>query len=146
MALQTRYITVDEFKEWSGIDLSVLRDDANPSNKEVAFLRRIEDRMETLIDVACFRKVSFEYPQFNDYQKEHYKRALMEQAIYIFRNGEISTDSGYDMEKGIVTPQGQLQDLALAPNAKRELEICGLWTKKIRFSDLGWRAGFGWWW
>ena len=145
MALQTRYITVDEFKEWSGIDLSDVRDDANPSNKAQAFLARIEMRMATLIDVACFKKVDFLYPRFNDYQKAHYKLALMEQALYIFRNGEISTDSGYDMEKGVITPISEVQNIALAPNAKRELQACGLWTKKIQFSDLGMYAGFGWW-
>ena len=145
MALQTRYITVDEFEEWSGIDLEGLRDDANPSNKAQAFLARIEMRMETLINVSCFRNVAFEYPQFNDFQKAHYKLALMEQALYIWRNGEISTDSGYDMEKGVITPISEVQNVALAPNAKRELQVCGLWTKKIRFSDLGMFYGLGWW-
>ena len=145
MALKTRYITVDEFKEWSGIDLADLRDDSNPSNKEEAFLARIEERMETLVNVACFRNVEFEYPRFNDYQKKHYKQALLEQALYVWRNGEISTDSGYDMEKGVITPITDVQNVALAPNAKRELQVCGLWTKKIRFSDLGMYAGFGWW-
>ena len=140
--LQTKYITPDEFKDYFGIDLAILKDDTNPSNKQMAFLKRIEDRMETMIDAKCFRKVSVEYPYFSVYQKEHYKRALLEQAIYVFRNGEISVDSGIDPEKGVVINGGSLKEMALAPNAKLELQLCGLWSKKIRMSDW---AGTGLW-
>lgn len=142
--IQTKYITPDEFKDYFGIDLSLeLNDDTNPSNKAMAFLKRIEDRVESLVDVECFRQVNREYPCFSDYQKEHYKRALLEQAIYVFKNGEISVDSGYDPENGVVVDSAKLKELSLAPNAKRELQLCGLWCKKIRMSD--WGASGLWW-
>lgn len=144
--MQTRYPTPDEFKAWCGIDLAVLRDNANPSDEAQAFLARIEGWLETLVDVECFRKVSMEYPHFNDYQKKHYKQAVMEQALYVFRNGDLSTDSGIDPDKGVIIPLGKLQASALAPNAKRELQVCGLWTKKIRFADWRIGSGFGGWW
>jgi hypothetical protein len=142
--LRTKYITPDEFKEYFGIDLAILKDDTNPSNKQVAFLKRIEDRMEALIDSECFRNVNREYPHFSQYQKLHYKRALLEQAIYVFRNGELSTDSGIDPEKGVIIPIETIQKAALAPNAKRELQLCGLWTKKIRMSDWAGTGLWGW--
>lgn len=140
--LQTKYITPDDFRDYFGIDLSILKDDTNPSNKQMAFLKRIEDRMESMIDAECFRKVSVEYPNFSDYQKEHYKRALLEQAIYIFKNGDISVDSGMDPEKGVIIDDDTIDKLSLARNAKRELQLCGLWSKKIRMSDW---AGTGLW-
>ena len=133
--LKTKYITPDEFKEYFGKDLAMLKDDANPSNKKEAFLKRIEDRMEALIDSECFRRVDREYPYFSEYQKLHYKRALLEQAIYVFRNGDVSVDSGIDPEKGVVITREAIEKASLAPNAKRELQLCGLWTKKIRMSD-----------
>ena len=98
--------------------------------------------MESMIDAECFRKVSVEYPNFSDYQKEHYKRALLEQAIYIFKNGDISVDSGMDPEKGVIIDDDTIDKLSLARNAKRELQLCGLWSKKIRMSDW---AGTGLW-
>ena len=140
--LQTKYITPDDFRDYFGIDLSILKDDTNPSNKQMAFLKRIEDRMESMIDAECFRKVSVEYPNFSDYQKEHYKRALLEQAIYIYKNGDISVDSGMDPEKGVIIDDDTIDKLSLARNAKRELQLCGLWSKKIRMSDW---AGTGLW-
>lgn len=145
MELNTKYITLDDFKVYFGIDLNAeLRDDFNPSNTGLAFLKRIEDRMESLIDAECFKKVSREYPHFSNYQKEHYKRALLEQAIYIFRNGDITVDSGMDPDEGVVIPLETIQSAILAPNAKRELELCGLWSKKIRMSD--WAGSGVWWW
>lgn len=142
--IQTKYITPDEFRDYFGIDLMLeLPDDTNPSNKAMAFLKRIEDRVETIIDTECFRQVNREYPNFSDYQKMHYKRALLEQAMYVFHNSDISVDSGYDPEHGVVADRETIQNLSLAPNAKRELQLCGLWCKKIRINDW---AGSGLWW
>lgn len=140
--LRTKYITPDEYKAYFGEGLDRLQDNDNPSNKQVAFLMRIENRLEALIDSECFRQVDREYPHFTNYQKLHYKRALLEQAYYVFYNGDISTDSGVDPEKGVVIPVETINKMSLAPNAKRELQLCGLWTKRIRLSDW---SGSGLW-
>lgn len=140
--LQTKYVTLDEFKEYFGIDLSVeLEDDANSSNKANAFLKRIEDRMETYLNSNFYRNVELEYPKFSDYQKKHYKRALLEQAIYVLKNGDISVDSGYDGDRGQIISKGNLKKLIIAENCKQELILCGLWCRKIKsrgFSFEGW--------
>lgn len=132
MAIQTRYITKDEFKEYSGIDLEAqLKSDGNPSNTANAFLARIELRMEAFLNANFFRSVSVEFQKFSDFQKEHYKYALMEQAIYVLRNGDISTDSGYEQEKGKVAEPLYLKGISIAPNAQDQLAMCGLWCRKI---------------
>ena len=132
MALLTRYITSDDFKEYFGIDLGAeLVDTDNPSDKVNAFLKRIEDRMETFLNKHFFKNVTDLYPHFTDYQKYHYKLALLEQAYYVFKNGDISTDSGYDPEKGIVASKHARTEITLAPNAKDHLELTGLWTRYI---------------
>lgn len=141
MAIQTRYITKDEFREYSGIDLDAqLKDDDNPSDKANAFLKRIEVRMEAFLNANFFRNINVEYRKFSDYQKEHYKYALMEQAIYVLRNGDISTDSGYDTEKGEVANAKHLKGIIIAPNAKDQLSLCGLWCRHID----GARDYYGW--
>ena len=132
MQLQTKYITPDEFTEYFGINLyAELEDDANPSDKVLRFLKRIENRMESFIDAKFNRNINMLYPEFTDYQKEHYKLALLEQAIYVFKNGDISTDSGYDPEEGEKSSIGKLQEKVIAPNAKNELILCGLWNRNI---------------
>lgn len=123
--LQTRYITLDEFKEYFGIDLSV---DLGSDIAAIGFIRRIEDRISSYIDSNFNRNVDSRYPEFSDYQKEHYKLALLEQAIYIYRNGDISVDSGYDPEKGEIA---NTQKYFIAPNCKVNLRLCGLWNRNL---------------
>lgn len=130
--LLTKYITADEFREYTGIDLEEeLRDTSNPSNKVNAFLVRIEDRMETYLNAHFFKRISDEYPGFTDFQKKHYKLALIEQAYYVFKNGDISTDSGYDPERGEIISKSKKTAITLAPNAIDHLRMIGLWNGHI---------------
>lgn len=135
--LKTKYITPEEFKEYTGIDLGGLRDDANPSNKEMSWLVRLEDRMSLFIDSNFFVKIDDKFSHFSDYQKECYKKALYEQGIYIWRNGDISTDSGYDADKGEIINISKLKKLQIAPNAYNYLLMCGLLTRRIKTRNSG---------
>ena len=144
MDLKTKYITIEEFKEFFGIDLEVeIKEDDNPSNTANAFLKRIEVRVASYIDSNFYRNVDFEYPEFSNYQKEHYKLALLEQAMYVLKNGDISVDSGYDQETGIKASRGQLKELAISQNCKEHLILCGLWCRKIKTRA---RGGIDGWW
>lgn len=142
MEIKTRYITADEFREYTGVDLAAeLRDTSNPSNKVNAFLKRIEDRMEVFMNTHFFKKVSDFWPKFTDTQKHHYKLALIEQAYYVFKNGDIYTDSGYDPEKGIIASKHALSEITIAPAAKDHLRMTGLWS-----GHIGDGGGFFWPW
>lgn len=133
MTLQTKYITLEDFKVYHGVDLEIrLNKDDNPSNSALAFLKRIENRMEAYLNANFYRIIEREYPEFSDYQKEHYKLALLEQAMYVFINGDISVDSGYDQEYGIKATKNQLHDIIIGENARQELMLCGLWCRKVK--------------
>ena len=137
MTIQTRYITADEFREYTGVDLAAeLRDTSNPSNKVDAFLMRVEDRMEVFMNSRFFKNVGEIWPKFTDEQKLHYKKALIEQAYYIFKNGDIYSDSGYDPEKGIVASKHALSELTIAPAARDHLRMTGLYSSHI--GDWNW--------
>lgn len=143
MEIRTKYITPDDFKQYFGIDLDLeLRNSANPSDTAEAFIMRIEDRIASFIDAEFYRKVDEEYPMFTDYQKQHYAKALLEQAIYVFKNGDISVDSGYDTENGERASNDTIIKKSIAPNCRNELLLCGLWTRKINGSRYGsiWRG------
>lgn len=130
--LKTKYITADDFKQYFGIDLNYeLKEDDNPSNTVNAFLTRIETRMETFLDANFYRKIDQEYPTFTDYQKKHYKLALLEQAYYVLTQGDISVDSGYNFEEGIKASRDELHKIKISDNCKEELLLCGLWCRKI---------------
>ena len=123
--LQTRYISLDEFNEYFCIDL---RAEFGEEIKALAFLKRIEDRLETFVDSNFNANVAQRWPVFTQYQKYHYKHALLEQAIYVFKNGDISVDSGYDPERGHIA---DTQKYIIAPNCKAELRLCGVWNRNI---------------
>lgn len=129
MNIVTQYITPDDFQQYFGIDLGArLKGDANPSDKAFAFLKRIEDRMEAYLNAHFFKNIRVEYTRMSDFQKEKYRLALLEQAIYVFKNGDISVDSGYDPDEGIKISSHARNELILAPNAKDNLRLSGIWT------------------
>ena len=135
----TKYITLDEFNDYFP-EINLIEHLGSERNA-LAFLKRIEDRMETFIGANFDKNVERIYARFTDYQKEHYKRALLEQAIYVFKNSDISVDSGYDIDRGVVANIETLKKLAIAPNSKQELVLCGLWSRHIRggYCDIwGW--------
>lgn len=141
--LKSKYITADDFKEYFGMDLAnMLKTDDNPSNTVNAFLFRLETRLEGYINANFYRNVEIEYPEFSEYQKQHYKFALLEQAMYIIRNGDISTDSGYDPEEGQKATPSQLKAIIISPNCKEQLILCGLWCRKIKNRGKGGLDGY----
>ncbi len=139
LELQTKYITADDFKNYFGVDLG-----AELNENPIGFLMRIEIRMESYLNSMFYRNIEREYPKFSDYQKLHYKLALLEQAMYVMKNGDISVDSGYDPEKGEIISQATIDKIAIGLNAKNELILCGLWCRHIR--DNGLSSWFEDWW
>lgn len=142
--LQTRYITPDEFLEYTGIDLGAqLKGNANPSDKALRFLNQIEVRMEAFLNANCFKLISDLWPYWTDYQKLHYKYALLEQALYVFRNGDISIDSGYEPDEGIKLDPTDKKKITIAQNAMDHLNLLGLWTRHIAYPSFFGPNGIG---
>lgn len=138
--LQTKYITLDDFKAFSGIDL---REELGTEEKACAFLVRLETRLASYCDANFNKNVDRQYPCFTDYQKYHYKLALLEQGIYIFKNSDISVDSGYDLDRGEVISREKIVQLSIAPNCKNELLLCGIWNRNIISHGGNWLLS--WW-
>lgn len=139
--LNTKYITPDDFKSYTGIDLEIELSGGDAK----AFIYRVEKRLEAYISANYYRIVDESWPHLSDFQKEHYKLALIEQALYVLKNGDISTDSGYDPERGPVAQRGDLKSRVLAPNARDQLLLTGLIDRHIGAWGLGaWPFGWGW--
>jgi len=142
MQIKTKYITAADFKTYFGIDLALELDNgANPSDKVSAFLKRIENRMEAYLNTYYFENINSLYPDFTDYQKEHYSLALLEQALYVFKNGDISSDSGYSIDSGESASNATIIEKSIAPNARQELILCGLCSRAI-YKGNGYGSGF----
>lgn len=118
--MKPQYVTPEDFLNYFGIDLNENLKGDNDSFKADSFLRRVEDRIMAWVDANTYRNFLWEqlrddYKAPNSYrqyfvneQKDLWKKAILNQAMYVFRNGEIGLDSGYDMEKGIVAKDNDL--------------------------------------
>lgn len=140
---EPRFVTPDDFQNYTGKSLDELLDkNANISNASNLFLLRVEDCLLSRLDNLSFRTVG--YDDLSDFQLESLQKAIIYQAEYMIRNGDIFTDSGYDIERGEVIDFDKLQRVAICPTSVDLLKNCGLYnhviTNRRRYIDLG----YGW--
>lgn len=128
---QPQFVTVDDFKNYWGLDLrNLLRSDDNESNQAERFLARVEDRLMNWIDNHTFRRLS--YTSLTSYQTENWKKAILTQAMYLYKNGDLGIDSGYDSEKGIVVARSDLIELEVCQATIDYLSNAGLFNLNVK--------------
>ena len=130
-SLKPTFITGDDYKMFWGKDLKeILPNGTNEAYKVDLFLFRRELEIKDVIDEKTFRR--FDWDKLNDLQLKYMKLALLYQAEYVIRNGELSTDSGYDTVSGVKTPAGKVEDMVICPEARKMLQNGGLWNMQIK--------------
>lgn len=116
MELKSRLITSDEFFELTGEKLeNRLVGSDNPSNEVNIFLRRVNFILETYFESRFFYSSSYVYDNFNDTQKLKYKQAMAEQTLYMLSSGDISLDSSYSKEKGLLLDRRSINAIRISP-------------------------------
>lgn len=123
------FVTPADFKNYWGLDLeSELKEDGSEldSNRADSFLMRIEDRLLSWVDANTWRNRRWECISQN--QKEHLQKAILLQAMYVFRNSDLSMDSGYDPQRGKIAEKKDLQMIEICDPAIDELKTCGLYN------------------
>lgn len=129
MRTEPRFVSPNDFQNYWGIDLDAeLKGDSN--NKSNRFLLLIEERLMMHIDSATFRLNLWE--ELTDFQKENLQKAILEQAMYVLKNSDISMDSGYDPDSGEVISSEKLEKIEICRNSINYLKICGLYNHVIR--------------
>lgn len=122
-----KFVTVDEFDNYWGANLrDMLRSGANESNAASIFLARVERRLMAYIDNNTFRR--YRYDELQGKQLDAMKEAILLQAMYTYKNGDIGMDSGYDAERGIIAKRSDLVELAACQDAIDTLSNAGLWN------------------
>lgn len=123
-----KFVTVDDFYNYWGQDLRNLLDGMgeNPSKAAEIFLARIEDRLMNWIDNNTFRRIGYE--ELNPFQLENFKKAILTQAMYMWRNGDLGIDSGYDAERGKVIDRKELVEIEVCQAAIDYLSNAGLFN------------------
>jgi hypothetical protein len=124
---QPKFVTVDDFNNYWGMNLrSMLASNDSPSNQAESFLARVEDRLMNWIDNNTFRRIPYE--KLLPKQLENFKKAIVTQAMYVYKNGDLGLDSGYDSERGVIVSQKDLNGLEVCQAAINYLSNAGLFN------------------
>ena len=141
LELKPQFVTVDDFNNYHGVNLrEMLRNNANDSYQAERFLAREEMKFMQWIDNTTFRRLS--YHELNERQLKLFKCAILEQAMYVFKNGDIGLDSGYDPEKGVIADSDTLSSLRISQVAIDFLSNAGLFNLSMKNRPRKFGGGF----
>lgn len=141
MQFEPKFITVDDFNNYWSEDLrDKLKNDANPSNAPERFLSRVERKLMAYIDNNTFRR--YRYEELEGAQLDAFREALVLQAMYMWKNGDIGMDSGYDSERGVVAGRAELIALTVCQDAIDVLSNAGLFNLVMKNRPRKFGGGF----
>jgi len=129
---KARFVTPDDFLNYTGKDLRYeLRDTggAVDDTKAERFLYRAETRLMSFVDHASFRNYQWDELAYHPDDFQAMKRAVLEQALYMFRNGDLSSDSGYDPQRGPIATRPDLVSREISNFAIDILKERGLFNQ-----------------
>lgn len=130
--IKCRFITPEEFEQYKGINLSNMLSDHNAER----FIMNVEDDLDNLLHSRIGKNLTWLLPHLNSAQKLLFKKAVIEQVYYVFRNGDIRADSGYNPDTGKVADQKYLNSVSISPKAVSYLQRAGIWTLKITGASI----------
>ena len=113
MNYEERFLTGEEFFELTGIKLEneLQSTSDNPSAVVLNMLKRVERIVDNYISSDFYNNVAYRFQNFTNEQKEWYKLAIAEQALYMLKNGDLSLDSGYSKDKGSVATRNEINNI-----------------------------------
>lgn len=133
LRIKPRFVTVDDFFSFTGKHLEhLISSDDNESNQADLFLMKVEDHLLNWIDRNTYRRIK--YNCLIGEQKDSFKKAILSQALYTYKNGSIALglESGYDQEKGIIVDYDKLSQLEVCQAAINYLGNAGLMNLSIK--------------
>ena len=88
-----------------------------------------------VIDSDFYNNVAYRFQNFTNEQKEWYKLAIAEQALYMLKNGDLSLDSGYSKDKGSVATRNEINNIQISQETIRYLTRLGLRCTHLGVND-----------
>lgn len=141
MQLQPKFVTIDDFNNyWTANLQNLLKTSANESNQANMFLVRVERRLMSYIDNNTFRR--YKYEELKGKQLDAFKEAILLQAMYTYKNGDIGMDSGYDSERGMTAKRAELVEISVCQDAIDILSNAGLWNLVMKNRPRRFGGGF----
>lgn len=134
LSLKDKQVSQEEFEKFTGKSLKLYLGLDESSAR--AFIYRKQLSCDSFLDANFFSQPDYSWKKFNNYQRMHYKLGVIEQILFELRNGELTTDSGYNGDIGAVVHADYLDYISFSREAKRHFELCGLWNRKIEGENI----------
>lgn len=124
MQIKTRFITKEDYEDYTGVNLDNLLNDHNADR----FIMRVENELDTYLYARLGKNLTYVLPHLTDRQKLLFKMAVIYQVDYVFHNGRIMNDSGYDPDAGKIADRNYLNRISISPITINYLQQAGIWT------------------
>lgn len=134
------FINTNDFIEYTGIDLNMeLKGDSGAGER---FIRRVETLFLNWCDANLgSRYCTWEEVMNHPKDAEAVRMALLEQALYMYRNGDLFSDSGYDPQRGSMIAKDDLRRRSISDTAIDLMKASGLFSHVLknrrRYSQIG---------
>ena len=130
--LKPQFITVEDYDNYWNENLrEKLRSiDGNDSYEAERFLARVEKRLMRYINVKTYRRLN--YYLLNPRQLAAFQEALVEQAKYMFYNGDTGINSGFNQEQNDIIDPDKMEDIAVSREAIRALVDAGMFNLTVK--------------
>lgn len=131
LVLTPRFVTPEDFKTYTGIDLS--EELAAPQTPN-SFILGVEQRILNFISLQSWipLKRMIELHRLSKFQQDSLALAILQQARYEFYNGTLTMNSGIDPEKGIINDRDSLNRATICQDAMDTLQCSGLLKRVMR--------------
>ena len=135
MLCKARFITPDDFMNYTGIDLrSVLNNSESvvDSSEADRFLFRVETDFLIHVEEISFWHYDWDFIVYRPDTLYGLKLGLLKQALYVYRGGDLSTDNGYDPQRGSITSLDDINTRVFSEKALEILHDYGIFTRSIK--------------
>lgn len=131
MKLKPEYVSVEDFRNYTGIDLQEELAEGQDPN---LFLRDREDEFITYVNLQSWRPITkwIVEHRYSPKQMDALKEAILIHAKYVFENGDILGNNGIDPEQGVKFGKYEREEAAIAPNAINKVKMAGILTLVMR--------------
>ena len=131
LKLKAEYVSVEDFKTYTGIDLY---EQLNGATTPDFFLRDCEDELINYVNQQSWRPISqwIMRNKFAPWQMDAWREAILIQAKYVFENGDVLSNNGIDPEQGVKFGSMERALASIAPNAINKLKVAGILSLVMR--------------
>lgn len=131
MKIKAEYVSPEDLKTYCGLNLyEELNDGSSPD----FFMRDREDEILRYINIQSWRPISLWLKQnkYNPEQMDNLRMAILEQAKYVFENGDVLANNGIDPEQGVKFGVHDRRQASISPKAMDILKMSGIILMTMR--------------